>query len=108
MTLPDAISDLDAPPAASRNRGPTFPALLVAIAAFLAMGRLLACGFTNWDDPHTITENPGILHPSFGSLEQVWTTPLAELYIPVPYTIWWSLSALIGDRSTEPVSLNPH
>lgn len=68
--------------------------LLVLIATLLAHGRIVCNGFTGWDDPHTIVENPRLNPPTFANMLHYWMHFAAGLYVPVTYTIWSALAAL--------------
>ncbi|MDP9175130.1 MAG: tetratricopeptide repeat protein [Planctomycetota bacterium] len=58
--------------------------------------RVLGFDFVSWDDLDLVITNP-ILHPaSVEHLKQIWSGPCLGLYTPVPYTIWWLVSAISG------------
>lgn len=62
-----------------------WPLWLAGILAltFLAYLPSLGNGFTNWDDPVYVLDNPLVRHPGFGA---VLTTPVSGNYHPI--TIW--------------------
>jgi tetratricopeptide (TPR) repeat protein len=67
---------------------------LVLLAALLAHGQIVSNGFTNWDDPHTIAENPRLNPPNIGNTLYYWGHFAAGLYVPVTYTAWSALAAI--------------
>jgi protein O-mannosyl-transferase len=79
-------------PAPSRRAGRVL-AILITIVG-LGLSPVLAAGYLRLDDYRHILENPGLVPPSLSSLAGFWTKPYFGLYIPVTYTVWWTLSAL--------------
>jgi protein O-mannosyl-transferase len=49
--------------------------------------------FINWDDTNEVLENPLLHPPSAQSLRQFWTGPYLNLYAPLSYTVWWTMSS---------------
>jgi hypothetical protein len=73
----------------------TFLCLLVlVIATLVAHGRTLRNGFTGWDDPHTIVENPRLNLPTIGNTLHYWKSYAAGLFVPVTYTVWSALAGI--------------
>lgn len=52
--------------------------------------------FVGWDDPSTIQANPFLHPPTWESLVHYWTNEADGLYVPVTYTVWWTLAAVTG------------
>jgi len=85
---------------------------LLVLAGILAVTAIvyvpsLGNGFTNWDDPYYVTQNPLVIHPGF---REVLTTEVAGNYHPL--TIWslalnYSISGL-DPKSYHLVSLLLH
>jgi len=82
---------------------------LIAIIVCVAFGRLFHADFTNWDDAHTIKENPDFQPPTFKTFIDLWARPRAHLYVPVTYSTWWVLSkASYGKDDDGHYSQNAH
>ncbi|HEX8522228.1 MAG TPA: tetratricopeptide repeat protein [Tepidisphaeraceae bacterium] len=56
------------------------------------MSRVCANSFVDWDDAHTLYNNPRMNPPSAGTLRYYWTHGEYGLYIPATYTIWTGLA----------------
>jgi tetratricopeptide (TPR) repeat protein len=75
-----------------------FAILLILALATVAHGPSLANGFTNWDDPMLVVENPAIRSLSPGNIIEIFTPtsssfqPIRVLSYAVDYAIW-------GDRA---------
>jgi tetratricopeptide (TPR) repeat protein len=65
---------------------------LIAIVVMIAFARLFNADFTNWDDAHTIVENPDFKPPTGTTFVSLWTKPRAHLYVPATYSAWWILA----------------
>ncbi|CAN5443986.1 hypothetical protein BH09PLA1_BH09PLA1_16230 [soil metagenome] len=65
---------------------------VLAVAVTITFGRLFRADFTNWDDAHTIRENPDFKPPTLSKLLGLWSGPRAHLYVPVTYSVWWGIS----------------
>ncbi len=76
----------------SKTLSLTAAALLVLAAAWVTMWPLSHASNTNWDDSHTVFENPELLPPTFRSLVHLWEKPRADLYVPMTYTYWWAIA----------------
>src|SRR4051812_32515347 len=87
----------------------TLPTLLVIAAVLIAMGRLLACDFTNWDDDSTVHHNSRLNPPTVESVAHFWTHSAGALYIPVTYTVWAGLAAFarLSTPDAAGITLNP-
>jgi tetratricopeptide (TPR) repeat protein len=73
--------------------------------ALLALAPVVTNGFTDWDDPHNVWLNPDFNPPTADKVLSYWHKPLAELYIPVTYSVWGVASML----ATAPHgALDPH
>ena len=71
--------------------------LLVAmVAAALALAPSLLAGFTNWDDPLYLTENPHVRNLSWHSAGVLLTQPLGANYNPLPLLTFAIEHALFG------------
>src|SRR5205814_10032728 len=64
-----------------------------------------------WPDYDTLARNALLNPPRATSLEAFWSRPHGDLYLPVPYTMWW-LAAQVALPPRGPGSplptLNPH
>jgi len=56
--------------------------LTLVVMAFLPC---LDNGFTNWDDPDLITENPIIRHLTLDGIREIFTTPVFNTYSPLVF-----------------------
>ena len=76
--------------------------LAVALVTVVVFGRLVWCGFTEWDDPSTIRDNRRLAPPSWTAVRFYWTTvgeqTPGQLYTPVTYTVWSAVAAACGIR----------
>lgn len=81
---------------------------LIAIVVMIAFAPLFNADFTNWDDAHTIVENPDFKPPIAKTFVTLWTKPRAHLYVPVTYSVWWTLAKLSYTFSNGRVVHNPH
>jgi hypothetical protein len=70
----------------------------------LALWPVVTNGFTDWDDPHNVWLNPDFNPPTAEKVLSYWRKPLAELYIPVTYSVWGiaSMLAATPDRALDP------
>ena len=71
------------------------PLLFILPAVFLAFSPIFSNGFTNWDDPDLIIENPLIRSLSFENIRAIFTTfyfgnyqPLHLLSYAIEYQFW--------------------
>src|SRR5687768_7875274 len=79
--------------------------ILVVVLALVAMGRLCAYDFTNWDDDQTVAANPAFNPPTLSGIVSHWRSPHMDLYVPVTYTAWGVVAGLAYDGTTR--QLNP-
>lgn len=56
-------------------------------------GSLVKCGFTEWDDPATLAQNPRLNPPSISSVAYYWGHAERGLYTPATYLVWSVLAA---------------
>jgi hypothetical protein len=63
--------------------------------------------FVDWDDPHTISQNPTIVHPTAESFRKIWTQPHMDLYVPLTYTAWWTVARLSNADEKPNAELSP-
>jgi hypothetical protein len=72
---------------------PAWLALVLLLAlCLLVYGRVVSFGYTNWDDPTFITNNPHLQQADAASLRAIFTPgsiPHEVLYIPVTYLSFW-------------------
>lgn len=62
------------------------------VLCLIIYGRAVTFGFTNWDDPTFITNNPQLQQADLASLQGIFTPgsiPHEVLYIPVTYLSFW-------------------
>ena len=67
---------------------------VIIAATCAAMGPVAFNGFSGWDDPHTLLENPSLDPPTFGAVARYWRTAEGGLYVPLTYTAWAMLAAV--------------
>ena len=58
-------------------------AVIITTTAVLPYVHTLGYGFTHWDDPSILTENPAVRHFTPVALEQALRGPVGETYLPV-------------------------
>ncbi|MFC1681214.1 hypothetical protein ACFL1S_05440 [Pseudomonadota bacterium] len=71
-----------------------WPATVVVSGTLLIYYAVMEYGFLPVDDYGHISNNPLIIVPTVENLTQFWTDTYFNLYIPVAYTIWWTLAWL--------------
>lgn len=81
---------------------------LIVLTVFVTFGRLFRADFTNWDDAHTILDNPDFNPPTARTLLGLWTSPRAHLYVPMTYSAWWMLAKFSYATSNGQIVHNPH
>lgn len=67
-------------------------AALLAAVVFAAFLPVLGHEFLEWDDHLVISQNPDFLPPRVSTLGHYWTASHMQFYVPVTYTIWWTLA----------------
>jgi Flp pilus assembly protein TadD len=67
-------------------------AALLAAIVLAAFYPVLRHEFLEWDDHLVIAQNPDFLPPRLSTLGHYWTAPYAQFYVPLTYTIWWTLA----------------
>lgn len=82
--------------------------LLVAIV-LLTFGRSAVFDFLTWDDGLNVYKNELLNPPTGGHLWDLWRQPNLELYIPLPYTAWWTIAkfAHVDFPDEQGSQLNP-
>jgi tetratricopeptide (TPR) repeat protein len=65
---------------------------LIAAVVIAAFGYSIAGQFVGWDDNDLIVNNRRVNPPTVTGFAELWRGPDHEMYIPVIYTVWWSLS----------------
>ena len=80
--------------------GPVYQATIILLLTFIAYSPVLNNGFTNWDDPLYVTENPLIRTFNFHHFQLWFTQPFQGLYQPL------ILASLAIDYSFH--GLNPY
>jgi tetratricopeptide (TPR) repeat protein len=70
-------------------------AVLIALV-LIAMGKVVAHEFVEWDDPLTIVHNPWLNPPTLASLLTLWRGPRMDIWIPLTYTAWWAVAKVAG------------
>jgi hypothetical protein len=97
-------ADTSSPPVteSTRRTGSTWAAVaIIAVAAILAMSRLLGSEFFEIDDPRNISLNPDFASPTIAGIVHHWTRTQMGLYIPVTYTVWHAIAMLTGYASPD-------
>lgn len=77
-----------------------FGPFLLAVLSIGVMSPLIGAGFTDWDDPMTVSRNPSFNPPTIGSLKPFWTNidqPYMQIYDPLTNSLW-ALLAKIAPR----------
>ncbi len=94
----------ESPRAVARHYG-----VLVA-AVVLVFSRSLLTKFTDWDDGVNITQNPGIIAPSWERTLGFWTHPYSNLYVPLVYTsfLWDRAVSLLLTGGLAPLVFKLH
>jgi protein O-mannosyl-transferase len=75
---PRSTRDPKVPPAG--RHAPWLALAAILLATFVVYLPSLGNGFTNWDDPHYVTDNPVVLRPT---LHAVLTTPVVGAHTPL-------------------------
>ena len=65
--------------------------LLLSISALILYSRVAAYPFLLWDDPGHITSNPFFNPTSWEHFLHFWTNAYDGLYIPISYSLWFTL-----------------
>jgi tetratricopeptide (TPR) repeat protein len=60
----------------------------LVIASLLAMGAVVLCNFTSWDDVDNCYR-PELLSPTLSSLVTLCRTPFMHTYMPFTQLLWW-------------------
>src|SRR4051812_26579496 len=99
MTRPRSLRDLVA-------------MVVIVLVTFVAFAPVQTFDFTSWDDYDTVARNPLLNPPTLRSLQQFWTRPHGDLYIPVTYSVWaWIAAAprgMLPATPTSPARLSPY
>ena len=74
----------------------------LALIVFVVFGSAVRFGFSHWDDPQQVLENPNVNRPSWQGVRASWRAPYWGLYIPVSYSVL-AFEAAIAQR-VDPVS----
>src|SRR5947209_1404884 len=84
-------------------------ALLLVAIVLLTFGRAATFEFLTWDDGLNVYENPLLNPPTVAHLAELWRRPSLELYIPLPYTLWWGIArfARVDFPDEQGSQLNP-
>ncbi len=81
--------------------------MLVFVVVGLVFGRLVACGFTGWDDPDTVSRNARLAPPTWANVGHYWGAigrdAPGQLYVPLTYTLWSGLAWACGGKPTPGV-----
>src|SRR5689334_354461 len=67
-------------------------AVLLMALVLAAFYPVLGHEFLEWDDHLVISLNPDFLPPRLSTLGHYWTAPYAQFYVPLTYTIWWTIA----------------
>ena len=75
--------------------------LLVFALALVTFAGAALCGWTNWDDPLYVLENPRVLDTSFGALLRLWSFEDAHMgmfieYFPLRDSVYWAVHRAFG------------
>jgi tetratricopeptide (TPR) repeat protein len=71
------------------------PAVCTGLAGALICAPILFNGFTNWDDPKYILENP-FFAAGWAGIPRAFTEPFDHAYYPVTQVLAWSVHRLAG------------
>jgi hypothetical protein len=63
------------------------------LASILAMGAVVTCEFTSWDDVQNCFR-PELLQPTLSSLVSLCRTPFMHTYMPFTQLCWWLAAAI--------------
>src|SRR5262245_12883951 len=83
---------------------PCLGALLCVLVTLAVFGQVSLFVFVWWDDGLFIFENPYLQALTFDHVLAFWRAPYAELYIPLPYTLWALTAALSRGTSAHPAA----
>lgn len=112
-----------APTPSARRSRQAWAVWLVAIAVLAVFGRTITHEFVEWDDLHTIGENPRFRPPTLASIASFWRViepadsgrPMAVhhefgLWVPLTYTVWGALAAVAQVRNPigNTIEINPY
>jgi tetratricopeptide (TPR) repeat protein len=77
--------------------------LAIAFVTVATFAPVLWNGFTNWDDPVNLTDNPFLVPVSWWGIRQLWVAPYENLYVPLFYTSYLGDLALGGGLPRAPI-----
>src|SRR5262249_4855223 len=69
--------------------------LILATAVLALYARTAQFTFTAWDDVDTVARNPRLVSGLAG-LKVIWTQDQMELYVPLTYTVWWTMARFVS------------
>lgn len=107
----------------TKTAGDAWAVWLVVLATLAAFGRTVGHEFVEWDDTHTIAENPRFRPPTLAAVAVYWPViedpgsgrPVAVnhqygLWVPLTYTAWGALAAAaqVRDPVADAVEINPY
>src|SRR4051794_35110118 len=73
-------------------------------AVLLTFSPLFSAKFADWDDNHTIVENPQMSRAAGEAIAKSWSNwrqPLGAIYIPVTETAWRALAGMAREPSSN-------
>lgn len=81
---------------------------ILALAVMVAMGWLLTCDFTWWDDPTTVHSNWRFDPVRWDTVVFYWCHPSEDIYIPLTRTVWMLVSmAARVSANPDGIKFNP-
>jgi Flp pilus assembly protein TadD len=76
-------------------------AALLAAVVLAAFYPVLGHEFLEWDDHLVISQNPDFLPPRLATLGHYWTAAYMQFYVPLTYTIWWTLAHFAAHQGPD-------
>lgn len=81
---------------------------LLVVLALLVYARVYDAQFVPMDDRLHITGNPHLTPPTWHGLQELWSHPYGDLYVPLSYTFFAAEAWLaMDDGTTGEVTFNP-
>ncbi len=74
-----------------------FSPFILLVVTIGVMSPLIGAGFTEWDDPMTVSRNPSFNPPTMQAVKGYWLEtdhPYMEIYDPLTNSMWGLLSAI--------------
>src|SRR4051812_29771187 len=78
-------------------RQPTLKFVLgLSLACIFVYAFAIPHGFVGWDDTDHLHNNPHLNPVSISGILALWFAPFFNMYIPLTYTVWGVLLAVVG------------